>query len=263
MLTPGEVDLSVEPCNKAYSRWNIRAFGFPDFSIAPTWHPDISAGRRYETPDCSKRPARITYSPKIKWLALFIKILLFIARAQCCVFIVPVNACADWSVSGGSGLVQIDENGLLTVSSVATDGMTFTVTADIEEGRRVLTQEYTVYTLEARPWVGSWQEVMQFDCADGAEVLPEQAIQYMNIQADGELSFVWESFEVYIDYAAAFNSALGSLNMSILYGNYEPEDFEGSGSFSMPDSNTLEMYDIWLGTPMGGTEQNCGHRFIR
>ena len=187
----------------------------------------------------------------------------YVGQWQCCNFLEEVAACVDWSVTGGAA--QIDGSGRLTVDATEVDGTLLTITADIENGRRTLSRDVLVYTAAERPWVGSWREAMQRSCADGTEVTPEQSIEEVIVRANGETFVTWFPFETYIDYwaNATFDNQLLTVELAVAGGNYVPEDIDGSGSFSMPDGDTLELRDMWLGAPSSGSVQHCGHRLTR
>jgi hypothetical protein len=171
---------------------------------------------------------------------------------ECCYFLTPVNACATWSVTPTVG-ASIDEGGLLTIAGDTPHGATFTVSADVESGRRIVSATVHVYTPEANPLVGLWREAAQFECGSGAEAAPERVINELRFTAAGRFAATWIPFEVYVDYWGS----------SVDGGNYVPPDVDGTGALDVT-STELRLRDLWLGTPMGSTAPaRCGHRFVR
>jgi hypothetical protein len=184
---------------------------------------------------------------------------------ECCYFFTPVEASATWSVEPAEG-ASIDPNtGVFTVAPETPAGTVFTVSADVENGRRVVSVEVHVFTPEANPFVGHWGEEAQFVCDSEEEVPPEEPIRELAFQADGTFSVTWMPFEVYEDYWGTYEYDLveGTLDLVVSGGNYVPDDVDGSGSFSFDEQGRLVLPDIWLGSRHGGTAPtNCGHRFI-
>ncbi|MCY0987841.1 hypothetical protein OV203_11950 [Nannocystis sp. ILAH1] len=189
---------------------------------------------------------------------------LSVGAIECCYIKQTVEACVTYSVSPAEG-ATINAVGALTIAGDVAPGTVFTVTADVEAGRKVLTTEVFVYTPETNPFVGIWHEVAQLPCGGGAEVAPEQAIQELWFRASGEVQVTWSPFEVYFDYWSDYTYDLqtGDLTITPTGGNYVPADVEGVGKFSIEGSQ-LVLEDMWLGSPQNGmTPANCGHRFER
>jgi hypothetical protein len=189
---------------------------------------------------------------------------LSVGAIECCYLKMPVEACVTYSVSPAEG-ATIDAAGALSIAGDVEPGTVFTVTADVEDGRKVLTTEVFVYTPESNPFVGIWHEVAQLPCGGGAEVAPEMAIQELWFRASGEVQVTWFPFEVYFDYWSDYTYDLqtGDLEITPTGGNYVPADVEGVGTFKL-EGNQLVLEDMWLGSPQNGmTPANCGHRFER
>jgi hypothetical protein len=94
---------------------------------------------------------------------------------ECCVFVSPVPACAEYSVEpAGAATVTILQDGTwdhgpgttgyLEVAPSVPHGTVLTLTADVESGRKVLALAVNVYTPEGNPLVGNWHEVSQTAC---------------------------------------------------------------------------------------------------
>jgi len=191
---------------------------------------------------------------------------LLLGVVECCYVFEPVDACATWSVSPSNGATIHEDTGVLTVDPDTQSGAMFTVAADVEEGRRLVTVQVYVYTTEANPLVGNWREEAQFACETWQEVIPQERIGELQFRADGSFSVTWYPFEIYRDYWGGYRYDLedGTLDLTIDGGNYVPEDVDGSGYLEFDDQERLVLRDLWLGTPDGGTAAAlCGHGFVR
>ncbi len=181
---------------------------------------------------------------------------------QCCYFFHPARVQAVWSVSPGEGVDIDPTTGLLTVDPATPNGSVYTVIADVENGRRVVSTELHVFTPEANPLVSFWFEIAQIDCATGGEVVPADTIEELIFGADGTFSVTWFPFEVYKDYwgTYTFDPATGSLELTITNGNHIPPDFDGSGTYTLDAAGRLILTDIWFGNPPTSTgAATCGH----
>jgi hypothetical protein len=183
----------------------------------------------------------------------------------CCYFFKPVDACATWSVEPTEGASIDSQTGVFTVDATTPSGSVFTVSADVENGRRVVSIEVHVFTPEANPLVGIWREEAQFACGTGEEVVPDDAIGELRFWADGTFSVTWVPFEVHFDYWGTYTYDLadGTIDLVVVTGGgYVPDDIDGGGLFNFDEQGRLILKDIWLGTSPGGTgPANCGHRF--
>lgn len=177
---------------------------------------------------------------------------------------VPVPVAATWSVTPTAGAGIEPATGLLTIDPATASGRVFTVRADVEGGRRVVTAEVHVYTPGANPLVGVWAEVAQLPCGGGAEVAPDVPIAELVFAADGTFAVTWRPFESYVDYwgTYAFDLERGTLDLVVTGGNDVPPDVDGQGRFGLDATGQLVLRELWLGTPAGGGgPANCGHRF--
>jgi len=186
---------------------------------------------------------------------------------ECCTYFEPVEACSTWSVDPAEGASIDRRSGLLTVDAGTPSGSVFTVSADVEKGRRVVSIEVHVFTPEDSPLIGSWKKEAQFVCGSQEEVTPEERIGELRFRADGTFSVTWMPFEVYKDYTWGtydYDLGQGALEIDITGGNYIPDDLDGSGSFWSDEEGRLMLRDVWLGRPRDGTgSARCGHRFTR
>jgi hypothetical protein len=183
---------------------------------------------------------------------------------ECCYFFEPVEACATWSVNPIEGASIDPLTGVFTVDATTQSGSVFAVSADVENGRRVVSIEVHVFTPDTNPLVGIWREEAQFVCGTGEEIVPEQPIGELRFRADGTFGVTWIPFEIYVDYwgSYAYDSAQGILDLEITGGNYIPDDVDGSGLFSFDEQGRLTLSDMWLGSSHEETgTANCGHRF--
>jgi len=185
---------------------------------------------------------------------------------ECCYVFEPVDACATWSVSPTGGATIDPKTGVFTVDPETPSGAVFTVTADVENGRRLVSVDVHVYTPQANPLFGTWGEEAQLSCETGEEIVPEERIGELAFGADGEFSVTWHPFEIYKDYwgTYTFDVSQGTIELTGAEGNYVPEGFDGSGSWFIDEEGHLVLRDIWLGAPRGVSgAANCGHRFTR
>jgi hypothetical protein len=184
---------------------------------------------------------------------------------ECCVFFDPKPACVVWSITSDPH-VRIDAaSGQVSVDSSAVHDSAFVVTANVENGKQVLTTTLHVYVPSANPLVGNWHEDVEFACGSGKEVKPAEEILELIFTADRSFSVTWHPFEVYRDYAGKyeFDLASGRLDLTIEGGNYVPTDFDGSGTFKVDDQGRLVFTDIWFGQPSSTkVTAACGHRFV-
>jgi len=183
---------------------------------------------------------------------------------ECCYFFERVGACATWSVDPAEGASIDSHTGVFDLDATTPSGTVFTVSADVQNGRRVVSIEVHVFTPDANPLVGIWSEEAQFACDTGEEVVPEQRIGELRFRADGTFGVTWIPFEVYVDYWGTYDYDLGqgTVDLDITGGNYTPDDVDDSGLFSFDEQGRLILSDMWLGNPHEGTgSAHCGHRF--
>ncbi len=178
---------------------------------------------------------------------------------------VPNPAFATWSIDPADGARIDPATGLLTIDPATLPGSRFTVTAEVEAGRHVVTTEIHVYTAEANPLVGYWQEEAQLTCGDGTEVTPALPIEELVFAVDGTFAVTWMPFESYVDYWGAYvvDIEQGKLELTVTNGNNVPADIDGSGRISLDAAGRLTLTEMWLGVPQSGRDpSHCGHRFV-
>ena len=183
---------------------------------------------------------------------------------ECCYIFEPVDACATWSVEPSDGASIDAQTGVFTVEDAVPGGEVYTVTADVEDRRRLVSIDAYVFTPEADPLGRNWREEAQLACDTLEEVASEEPIGELQFRADGSFSVTWMPFELYRDYWGSYryDSEGGTLDLAVEGGNHVPEDVDGSGSFVIDEDGRLVLQDMWLGTWMEGTGgANCGHIF--
>jgi len=185
---------------------------------------------------------------------------------ECCYFFEPVETSATWSVDPTDGASIDSHTGTFTVHPATPHGSVFTVSANVENGRRIVTIEVHVYTPEENPLAGIRTEEVQFGCGTEEEIVPEEPIGELRFRADGTFSVTWAPFEIYQDYWGTYeyDPAQGTLDLVVTGGNYIPDDVDGTGLFSFDEEGRLILSDMWLGSPHDATgPANCGHRFTQ
>jgi hypothetical protein len=181
---------------------------------------------------------------------------------ECCTTLEPVEVCASYRLTPAEGATYDAAAGTLTISADAAHGSVFELTADVEDGRATVKSVITVYTPGGNPLVGTFQEIAQLDCKDGAEVPAEPVLNELWFHADGTFSATWMPFETYFDYWGTYvhDVAKGTLDLTVDGGNYVPPDVDGSGTFRF-DGDQLVLEDMWLGSAQTFTgKPACGHR---
>jgi hypothetical protein len=183
---------------------------------------------------------------------------------ECCVYLEPVDACVAWSIEPEQG-AAISSDGELAIDSSTPGGTVFTVTANVENGRRMVSTEVYVYDLAQSPLVGTWHEAAQIVCGSQEEVTPDLPIGELRFFADGRVNVTWVPFETYVDYSGTYTfSENGTLELVITGGSYTPDDIDGQGTFFIDQDGQLLLQDMWLGSPHEERgSANCGHRFVR
>lgn len=178
-----------------------------------------------------------------------------------------VDACVTWSILplGGApaGAATIDAEGVVYVEPETPIGMTYQVTADIEDGRRILTVDVMVYEPVRSPVVGTWVEVSRLPCDGGPAYVPDDPVGELIFLDSGEFRVTWTPQEAYVDYWGAFlhSPQTGALNMTPSGGNSTPIDRDGVGIATVGDDGVLELREVFLGTRPGSNPVlACGHR---
>lgn len=179
---------------------------------------------------------------------------------ECCYSFVKQDVCAAFSVTPAGAATIDPETGVLAIPASTPSGTTLHVTADVQDGERLIELDVSVYTDEAMPQVGIWRERSVVSCDDDSTMDPVDPIQEIVFWADGTYSVTWQPFEIYRDYmgSAVFDSVDDSVSLTVSGGNIVPASFDGEGAFELFDVNTMRLNGVWLGSrnsPFVG----CGH----
>ncbi len=173
-----------------------------------------------------------------------------------------VEACVEWSIEPVEG-VSIDDTGLLSVDASVPAGTSIFVTANVEDGRRLVEADFEVYVPVDYDILGLWLEVEQLPCDGGPAFEPDPVIGELVFQNTGDFSVTWTPFEVYYDYWGTFtyDEATGALALAVEGGNYVPADIDAEGTATVTGGQ-LVLEDMWLGVAMSPvTPVACGHVF--
>ena len=182
---------------------------------------------------------------------------------QCCVFFTPVIAAATFSIDPTS-YATIDPDGLLTVNPTAPGGITLRVYANIENGRRIVSNDVYVDTAESNPLLGGWRQTAEIPCDGSPEVVATSPPLSLAFRGGNRFEAVWLGFEVYKDYWGlyTFDRSAKKVTIGVLSGNYIPPSMRGEGTFDIASEDgwkVLRLRNVWLGRPRGDTRPPaCG-----
>jgi hypothetical protein len=178
--------------------------------------------------------------------------------SECCYSFVAQDVCARFSVTP-AGTATIDpDTGVLVIPASTPSGTTLHVTADVQEGDRLIELDVHVYSDAAMPQVGTWRERGVVSCDDGSIMDPVDPIGEVVFWADNTYSVTWQPIEIARDYTGSAVLDNGSISLAIR-GGIVPASFDGVGELQMPDVNTIRLNDVWLGTRTPSTFVGCGH----
>ncbi|MFO0619147.1 MAG: hypothetical protein U0414_41545 [Polyangiaceae bacterium] len=186
-----------------------------------------------------------------------------VGTVACCYTFTEVDACAVYSSEPAAGATIDPVTGVFVIDPSTPAGSVFTVTADVENGRRLVTTKVYVYTPQSNPLVGAWSEESELACGTNAPIAPESPIGELVFRADGTFGVTWMPFELYVDYwgTYAFDLGTNALTLTVDSGNYVPKDIDGTGTFTV-SGGKLTLGQMWLGTSQGGMgAPACGHVF--
>ncbi|MEW5872484.1 MAG: hypothetical protein AB1894_24695 [Chloroflexota bacterium] len=184
---------------------------------------------------------------------------------ECCYYFEPVDVRARWSVEPAQGASIEPRTGVLIIQPNVADGTTYTVTADVENGRRFVTTTLRVYTPAANPLVGTWHEASQIDCTTGELSPAQDGLRELVFKASGEFLATFTPFEIYHDYWGSYTYDLqqGTLSLEVASGNFIPTGLDLQGCFEIASEGSLWLRDIWLGRRDPAAVPGCGHVFAR
>ena len=185
---------------------------------------------------------------------------------ECCYVAKTVKAAATWSIAPSGGAHIDSRSGLLTVDKSTPNDSVFTVTADVENGRRILSIKVYVYTPKDNPLVGIWKEKSQIKCRSNETLTSTAPIQELEFGADNTFAVTWTPFEKYQDYwgSYSYDTQKGQIKFVVAGGNNVPPNIVGEGSFSIDDKQNLILKGVWLGSKSGGVKPDiCSIVFSR
>lgn len=196
---------------------------------------------------------------------------LYLGYWQCCVVPVVVrNVQVFWSVAPANSGLTVDGAGVLRAAPDVEAGRVFLVMANIENGRKVLTETVPIWTPESNPFVGYWREKAETSCLGGGDQKPVVPIAEMFFGANGRFSVTWRPFEVYVDYWGTYTFDLDTHRIRFVVdrGNYVPKDIRGEGTFELEKIGLwsdgspryrLRLRNIWLGRTQDDVQPaGCG-----
>lgn len=190
-----------------------------------------------------------------------------VGTTECCYVFIPVKVKTCWSVNPQTGAIINQTTGVMEIATDVPSGTTYTVTADIQDGRKNLTTQIKVYTTQANPLVGVWHESKQIDCQSQAinELQGESSLRELVFKADGTFQATFTPFEIYHDYWGnySFDPEKGTLELAIVSGNYTPKNLDLQGDFIIDGNEALVLKNIWLGRRDEGAPVGCGHVFVK
>jgi len=175
-----------------------------------------------------------------------------------------VDACVTWSVTPETH-GMISDAGLVFAAHDAQVGSQITVTANIEQGRRILELDMMIYEPMVTPILGIWSEQARVSCdGGGGTFFPPSPVGELALFDNGEFRVTWTPFEAYVDYWGAFTHSLesGALTLTVSGGNSTPPDLDAFGTALVTEDGTLELAGMYLGSAPGDTPTTaCGHHF--
>jgi hypothetical protein len=190
-----------------------------------------------------------------------------VGTTECCYVFKPINVNTRWSVDPQTGAKINQKTGVLEIATDVPSGTTFTVTADIQDGRKTLITQIKIYTPQANPLVGVWHETRQIDCQSQAitELQGDGNLRELVFKADGTFQATFTPFEVYHDYWGnyTFDPEKGTLALVVVSGNNIPENLDLLGEYTIDENGTLVFKSLWLGRRDRGTPAGCGQLFAK
>ena len=176
-----------------------------------------------------------------------------------------VNACVKWSVSATEFVATIDPaTGVLTVGPIAVN-YPLTVTAAIEDCRRVMSIQVYLYDSSTRPLVGAWREVRRFNC-NGREVGHGDPVNTLVLRADGHLHVLFRPFEFgYFEYWGRYaaDSSSGGFTFEIIGHNQPICCTDRNGKFTFNGQGQLVFENLSFGAIGSTGRRACKYVFER
>ncbi len=176
-----------------------------------------------------------------------------------------VDACATWSISNGQFASIDPETGLLSINATARNGQSFTVSVNVENGRRVLSIPVHIYKAVDNPLVGVWRETRRFSCSSGNSLSVDEPFREVTFRADGGVFATRFIFETYQDFWGKylFDPRTRDFALVINDGSMIPTDVNGFGRFQIEDDGTLVLFKMSLGRFSKKEKLACRYEFER
>ena len=179
---------------------------------------------------------------------------LVVAAPSClrCADLLEVVAPTVWSVSPAVGASIDVETGALFISTAASFGSTYTVTANL--GEFAVSKAINIYSAEENPLVGVWVE------------LDTGNVKTLLLTSDGEFAVTLNPYGNYQDFWGdyTFDQGTGVLRLQIQSWNQAPPDVDGIGTFFIDAGGQLSLVNICLGewhAALQSLVKNCDHIF--
>jgi len=184
-----------------------------------------------------------------------------------------LDAPVRWALSSRDDATIIPQTGKLLISERAPHGRMLTASAEVEIGEYVFQRhiEVLVYTREANPLAGAWEEVSHIPCDGAGEFAPDGGPGFLLFSLDGTFRMsLGEGDGFDTGFAGMYEGLyvidlLNAIVTMIPYGQgTTPPGFDGSGEFAIDPDGTLVLGNMWLaGSSMPETDTVCGIRFVR
>lgn len=188
-------------------------------------------------------------------------------KTECCVIWKEVKARVSWSIEPATGAHIDPRTGDFYVDETTPPGTVFTVKADVENGRRILTVNVYIYTPKTHPLVRIWEQKAEIACGTGKTQTPKHPIRELAFYADGTYSVTWIPIETMIDYwgTYTYDRRKGRIQFTVSEGSgyVLPAGIDGEGSIELKEGDLI-LKGIWLGSREGEDKGNvCGLIFSR
>src|SRR5262245_36138099 len=179
---------------------------------------------------------------------------------------VPVDACVAWSLNRKSFVVLDSLSGLLKIDAATPHGTSFVVTANVENGRRVIAIAAYIYRPEENPLIGVWQETQRFRCDSGKPISVIDPIRELVFRADGKMHIRRFLFENLSDFQASYLFDLQSGDFAFVIDQVNlvrPVDVDGFGRFRLKDDLSLMLHKLSFGKFAPDEKQACKYQFVK
>ncbi len=186
-----------------------------------------------------------------------------VGTTECCYVFEPVNANVNWSIKPLDDSSIDPKTGELSIGPEIAGGTVYTITAEIENGRKILQGIVTIYRPDENPFVGFWHETKEIVCFDSSEKNVVAPLRELVFSADGTFKATFTPFEIYHDYWGYYRYEPDNhtIQFEVTDGNFIPEELDLEGFYEFQDDGNLLLSDLWLGRKEASAELGCGHLF--